>query len=1116
MQLFSLRNLSQTDAFSFERPLLEINPELGNFGALDFVEIDTLFGLGQFEAPAEKLDKHADVCCCAGCGNTFDHYADTDYVDASEIQLNIPADITTTEVLEVGVPRSEVIDVSGDRDWFAVTLVAGQTYEISVIGQLQGATPPVTDTFVALYDANGALINSDDDAGSHTSVFGYNDALLTFTAGTTGTYYVEADALGALTGAYIVTVETRADDSVLNGPASAVTIDVGGSLTGTIDYNADQDWFAIELVAGETYEFVLDVEGFSNTLPDGFLSFHDENGVRLAFDDDSGEGLGSRIVYTADTSGTYYISAQGFTGNSTPSTGNYTLRTGFTDPLTPLDAIDWGTILSSNTVSVYFAEAGEFFGGETSVGWLDYEREAALAALNEISEYVNLTFVEAETAGNATFKLVTIAEADFLGSFAPPGTTNAGVGVFVRNGAGWTETGLQKGGFGYVTLIHEFGHGLGLAHPHDTGGNSNIMPGVTDSQDRGIFDLNQGVFTTMSYVDGWAASPFGTSPNLAHGWQATMMAVDLAVLQAKYGASERNSDDTVYTLPDGNVSGSYWEAIWDTGGTDTLRYTGTRDAVLDLREATLQYEEGGGGFLSYAYGIYGGFTIAAGALIENAQGSSGNDTIIGNAANNFFEGFGGADAFDGGEGIDTVSYLGASGIIELNLETGVGTGDAEGDTFINIETIIGSGFSDVITGDGNDNFIDGSGGADLITGGAGNDTLLGDAQNDTIYGGLGDDLILGGLGADFLYGGEGNDQIQGGNRNDRLFGEQGNDKLFAGRGFDIIEGGEGDDLIRGGDDEDDIFAGSGNDVVFGGTQSDILRGEDGDDLLFGRGGFDRLIGGDGNDELDGGFNSDELEGGAGADVLIGDVGLDSATYDTAASGVSLNLVTGGTGGDAEGDTFSSIEYVRGSAFDDDITGSDFGNRLWGQDGSDTINGAEGDDLIFGGDGNDTLNGDSDNDFITGDDGNDILNGGDGFDTLEGGRGIDTLSGDDGGDLLTGGFGADSLTGGTGNDVFVFNVNDSLVGQEDTITDLETGEFIALNTHTFIGTSAFTATGAFEVRFVSGTTTTVQLDRDGDGSVDEAIFVSGDFSFTSDGDQLTATANGLPFDDGLAI
>ena len=68
--------------------------------------------------------------------------------------------------------------------------------------------------------------------------------------------------------------------------------------------------------------------------------------VALDLDDDGGPGLGSRIVWTAETSGTYFISAQGFTGNNSVSTGTYSITSGLTDPVSPIDAIDWGTVLS--------------------------------------------------------------------------------------------------------------------------------------------------------------------------------------------------------------------------------------------------------------------------------------------------------------------------------------------------------------------------------------------------------------------------------------------------------------------------------------------------------------------------------------------------------------------------------------------------------------------------------------------------------------------------------------------------------------------------------------------------------------------------------------------------
>lgn len=45
-------------------------------------------------------------------------------------------------------------------------------------------------------------------------------------------------------------------------------------------------------------------------------------------------------------------------------------------------------------------------------------------------------------------------------------------GYYNWQSSGWTSGGLQIGGYGYYTLLHEIGHGLGLAHPHDNGGGS--------------------------------------------------------------------------------------------------------------------------------------------------------------------------------------------------------------------------------------------------------------------------------------------------------------------------------------------------------------------------------------------------------------------------------------------------------------------------------------------------------------------------------------------------------------------------------------------------------------------------------------------------------------------
>ena len=68
--------------------------------------------------------------------------------------------------------------------------------------------------------------------------------------------------------------------------------------------------------------------------------------------------------------------------------------------------------------------------------------------------------------------------------------------------------------------------------------------------------------------------------------------------------------------------------------------------------------------------------------------------------------------------------------------------------------------------------------------------------------------------------------------------------------------------------------------------------------------------------------------------------------------MTLSLVTGGTGGEAAGDTFKNVEYVYGSSFKDVITGDDRINRLVGGEGNDELHGGGGNDYLVGGVGND--------------------------------------------------------------------------------------------------------------------------------------------------------------------
>lgn len=170
---------------------------------------------------------------------------------------------------------------------------------------------------------------------------------------------------------------------------------------------------------------------------------------------------------------------------------------------------------------------------------------------------------------------------------------------------------------------------------------------------------------------------------------------------------------------------------------------------------------------------------------------------------------------------------------------------------------------------------------------------------------------------------------------------------------------------------------------------------------------------------------------AAEDSYIGGGGSDAVDYRNSDRGVWVSLVSGeGQRGHADGDSYSGIENIYGSEFNDRLTGRGNANELRGSAGDDSIYGNAGNDVLLGGDGEDTLGrlldgpdedtdpdmtNDAGNDVMRGNAGNDTLYGGDGADTLQGGADDDAVMGEAGNDMLWGGAGNDQVDGGEGND-----------------------------------------------------------------------------------------------------
>ncbi len=598
-------------------------------------------------------------------------------------QLGAPSEILVTDT----------ISPAGDFDLFALSVVAGTTYMISVYGS--GATP-LRDSIVALFDDGFSLINLDDDGGAGTN------SLLTFTASYTGDVFIDVEAYpgSGLTGQYTLDVVTKpAGDVVGNTFGGAVLIGEGVSY-GFIDsatteiYGPDfgeTDSYKLVVEAGKYY--TIEVAGGADydsnylSLPAGELDtlivLYDANGDLVTFNDDINfpSDVSSKVGFFAETSGTYYLDVQSYK----PWTGGFSITLDEIDlsALDPLDSINWFSadnidVGPGNIAKVYFATAGQSFGELAdnnvdplpSFGWNAWEKQQIMQALQEYTKITGITYVETNNVADAEFRLITTTSEQYGAYFYPqdPGFGAAqGIGAFNVDSGGWAfdqQQSLTRGGFSFAVILHEFGHAHGLAHPHDTGGGSDVMAGVAGSQGSyGVFDLNQGVYTVMSYNDAYPLGPNGESPftaaGISNGWSGSLSAFDIAVLQQRYGEHAHNGGNNVYQLKDVQAVGTYYETLWDSGGTDEIRYTGNKDAIIDLTAATLDYTATGGGVVSIVDGIFGGFTIANNVVIENATSGGGNDVLIGNSAKNILTGNGGDDVLIGRGGDDI--YIGGGG-----------------------------------------------------------------------------------------------------------------------------------------------------------------------------------------------------------------------------------------------------------------------------------------------------------------------------------------------------------------------------------------------------------------------------------------------------------------------
>ena len=220
----------------------------------------------------------------------------------------------------------------------------------------------------------------------------------------------------------------------------------------------------------------------------------------------------------------------------------------------------------------------------------------------------------------------------------------SGYGFYFRHKGNLWEKSLEYGGEGFLTIIHEMGHSLGLAHPHSTnklkGGFK--FPGVLNKKHKGEYGLNNIMYTVMSYnkENYDIEDPENILPH-------TPGPLDIVAIQYLYGVNTKyNKGNNTYLLFDTKKKNNY-NCIFDSDGKDMIVYKGKKAIILDLRPGIIT-EKGRVTNINKIDNKNIGFTISKNTIIENVISGSGDDQIhqLDSVSN----------IIDGNMGFDTVIY----------------------------------------------------------------------------------------------------------------------------------------------------------------------------------------------------------------------------------------------------------------------------------------------------------------------------------------------------------------------------------------------------------------------------------------------------------------------------
>ncbi len=944
--------------------------------------------------------------------------------------------INTAGVVSIGGSTTGVIETAYDVDGFAVSLVAGTTYNFNLIGNT------LADTVLDLLGTDGTLLLSNDD------VYGGNlSSYISYTAATTGLYYLNAKGLKETTGSY--SISAAVDDYSANVATTGVLTTQSVGVVGSV---GDNDWFATSLIAGATYQF--DLTG--NTLTDTVLNLYDANSLLLLTNDDSNGTKNSQIIFTANNTATYYLSASAYhtlTGSYTLGVlSNYVTGTMGDDNL-------HGDLLSANTNDIINGLAGNDtldggVGADTLIGGTGNDTYIVDNTGDVVVETSTLTTEIDSVNSSVAYSLgANVENLTLTGTGSINGIGNSLANVILGNAV----DNVLDGGLGADTLIGGTGNDTYLVD------NTGDVVVETSTLVTEIDTVN----STITYALG------ANVENLTLTGTDSINGIGNSLANVIIGTASANVLD----------GGAGADTLIGGAGNDTYIVDNTGDVVSELSTITTEIDTVNSS-VTYTLGTNVEDLTLVGVGAIGGVGNSLANLITGNDAANVLDGGLGADTLIGGLGNDTYIVDNAGDVVsELStLATEIDTvnssvayslgANVENLTLTGLSAINGTGNSlaNTLIGNASANVLDGGVGADTLIGGLGNDTYIVDNTGDVVSELSTISTEIDSVNSSVAYSLGANVEILTLTGLSAINGT-GNSLaniLIGNTSANILDGGVGADTLIGGAGNDTYIVDNTGDVVLElstiATEIDTVNssvayslGANVENLtLTGL----SAINGTGNslaNTLIGNASANILDGGVGADTLIGGAGNDTYIVDNTGDVVS-ELSTIAT----EVDTVnSSISYILGANLESltltgtgaiNGTGNSLANTLIGNASANILNGGTGADTLIGGAGNDTYIVETTGDVVSelstivgeidrvnssisytlGANLENLTLTGTGAINGTGNSFANTIIGNASANILNGGTGADTLIGGAGNDTYIVDNTGDVVSELSTI------------------------------------------------------------------------------------